>query len=406
VRKYGEVIGVAPPGHSAWSSRPRAQTSASSRTIPAACGRPPSRRSGSRRPRPTRGHFLGYRRADGRAATRNYIAVLPTVNCSATVTPDDRAGPPAPGTQRRRAWTGSSPSRTTWAAAWLKAPRAMTSCAGPCAGTPGTRNIAAVLTVSLGCEVNQPENIFGSGAGETLGIQELGGDRRHRQRRPLTASPRWSPRVAALRREPIPVAELTLGLQCGGSDAYSGLTREPDPRRGSRPAGSRGRAVSSSARHPRSTEPSTSCATGPLRRRPARRIDELITWWQDYTARNQARLDNNPSRGNRDGGITTIWEKSLGAVLKGGTSPLNDVVGYAEPVTARGLTFMDTPGYDPVSATGMVAGGANLLAFTTGRGSVFGSRPRTLPQDQHHDPAVRAHARRHRLRRRPGDVAR
>jgi altronate hydrolase len=88
-----------------------------------------------------------------------------------------------------------------------------------------------------------------------------------------------------------------------------------------------------------------------------------------------AELDNNPSRGNRVGGVTTIWEKSLGAVLKGGTSPLNDVVGYAEPVTAGGLTFMDTPGYDPVSATGMVAGGANLLAFTTGRGSVFGSRP-------------------------------
>ncbi len=107
----------------------------------------------------------------------------------------------------------------------------------------------------------------------------------------------------------------------------------------------------------------------------AHRIDELIAWWQAYTASNDAELDNNPSKGNRDGGITTIWEKSLGAVLKGGTSPLNDVVAYADPVTAAGLTFMDTPGYDPVSATGMVAGGANLLAFTTGRGSVFGSRP-------------------------------
>ncbi|WTL80262.1 UxaA family hydrolase [Streptomyces sp. NBC_01518] len=94
-----------------------------------------------------------------------------------------------------------------------------------------------------------------------------------------------------------------------------------------------------------------------------------------FWATNGATLDNNPSRGNRAGGITTIWEKSLGAVLKSGTTPLNDVVGYAEPVTAPGLTFMDTPGYDPVSATGMVAGGANLLAFTTGRGSLFGSRP-------------------------------
>ncbi|GAB3834363.1 hypothetical protein GCM10027610_029860 [Dactylosporangium cerinum] len=106
-----------------------------------------------------------------------------------------------------------------------------------------------------------------------------------------------------------------------------------------------------------------------------RRIDELIAWWHEYTARNGAALDSNPSTGNKAGGITTIWEKSLGAVLKAGTSVLNDVVDYAEPVTAAGLTFMDTPGYDPVSATGMVAGGANLLAFTTGRGSVFGSRP-------------------------------
>jgi altronate hydrolase len=107
----------------------------------------------------------------------------------------------------------------------------------------------------------------------------------------------------------------------------------------------------------------------------ARRIDETMAWWLDYAARNGVVLDNNPSTGNREGGITTIWEKSLGAFLKGGSSPLRDVVGSAEPVVEPGMTFMDTPGYDPVSATGMVAGGANVLAFTTGRGSVFGSRP-------------------------------
>jgi altronate hydrolase len=107
----------------------------------------------------------------------------------------------------------------------------------------------------------------------------------------------------------------------------------------------------------------------------AARIDEKIEWWLDYAARNGVQLDSNPSAGNREGGITTIWEKSLGAVLKGGSAPLSDVVDYAAPVVSRGLTFMDTPGYDPVSATGMVAGGANILAFTTGRGSVYGSRP-------------------------------
>lgn len=164
------------------------------------------------------------------------------------------------------------------------------------------------------------------------------------------------------------------GLQCGGSDAYSGLTANP----------ALGVAadllVAAGGRVVLGETPEIYGAEHLLRRRavtPAvgRRIDELIAWWQAYTARNDAELDNNPSVGNRTGGITTIWEKSLGAVLKGGTSPLNDVVAYAEPVTAPGLTFMDTPGYDPVSATGMVAGGANLLAFTTGRGSVFGSRP-------------------------------
>ena len=107
----------------------------------------------------------------------------------------------------------------------------------------------------------------------------------------------------------------------------------------------------------------------------AKRIDDLIEWWLDYAARNGVALDDNPSTGNRDGGITTIWEKSLGALLKGGSSPLVDVIDYAEPVSRPGLTFMDTPGYDPVSATGMIAGGATVLAFTTGRGSVYGSRP-------------------------------
>jgi altronate hydrolase len=102
---------------------------------------------------------------------------------------------------------------------------------------------------------------------------------------------------------------------------------------------------------------------------------DRIEWWESYAVRNGADLDNNPSPGNIAGGITTILEKSLGAIAKSGTSPLVDVVGYAAPVTRPGLTFMDTPGYDPCSATGQIAGGANLVAFTTGRGSVFGSKP-------------------------------
>lgn len=241
-------------------------------------------------------------------------------------------------------------------------------------GYAGHANIAGVLTVSLGCEINQPENVFGDGpACETLAIQELGGTAAT-VNAALDRISAMVSEVAPLRREPIPVAELTLGLQCGGSDAYSGLTANPTL------GVAANLLVAASGRVILGETTEIYGAEHILRNRAAtpavgRRIDELIAWWQAYTARNDAEMDNNPSTGNQIGGITTIWEKSLGAVLKGGTSPLNDVVGYAEPVTAGGLTFMDTPGYDPVSATGTVAGGANVLAFTTGRGSVFGSRP-------------------------------
>lgn len=371
VRKYGEVIGVAlrdiPPGAHVHVHNlglvARDHVSVRETAEPPEWA-PPSA--------PTRSHFLGYRRPDGRAATRNYIAVLPTVNCSATVarmiaqaaSAQHAAMPGLDGVIALTHDLGCGMAEGTTGDDILR--RTLR-------GYAGHANIAAVLTVSLGCEVNQPENIFGGTAAETLGIQELGGTAAT-VNVALDRIASMVTQVAALRREPIPVAELTLGLQCGGSDAYSGLTANPTL------GVAADLLVAAGGRVILGETPEIYGAQHLLRDRAAtpeaaRQIDELIAWWQDYTSRNQAQLDNNPSRGNREGGITTIWEKSLGAVLKGGTSPLNDVVGYAEPVTARGLTFMDTPGYDPVSATGMVAGGANLLAFTTGRGSVFGSRP-------------------------------
>ncbi|MFI9756524.1 UxaA family hydrolase [Streptomyces sp. NPDC051963] len=371
VRKYGEVIGVAlrdiPPGsHVHLHNLGVGPHSVG--TAPLAAGTPVWTPPAV----PTRDHFLGYRRADGRAATRNHIAVLPTVNCSATVA-------------RMIAQTANarieSPS--------LDGVIALThelGC-GMAEGTAGDdilrrtlrgyarhANVAGVLLVSLGCEVNQPENIFGEElAVETVAIQDLGGTAAT-VNAALDRIAAMSSQIAGLVREPISVSELTLGLQCGGSDAYSGLTANPTL------GVAADLLVAAGGRVVLGETPEIYGAEHLLRRRAATppvgdRIDELIAWWQAYTARNDAELDNNPSRGNRAGGITTIWEKSLGAVLKGGTSPLNDVVAYAEPVTAPGLSFMDTPGYDPVSATGMVAGGANLLAFTTGRGSVFGSRP-------------------------------
>jgi altronate hydrolase len=370
VRKYGEVIGVAlrdiPPG-----THVHVHNLGLVPRDPGA--REPANRAAWVPPAvPARGHFLGYRRPDGRAATRNYIAVLPTVNCSATVArmiaqaagARHAAVPGLDGVIALPHDLGCGMAEHTAGDDILR--RTLR-------GYARHANIAAVLTVSLGCEVNQPENIFGDGVPETLVIQELGGTAAA-VNAAMDRIDSMVAEVAALRREPIPVAELTLGLQCGGSDAYSGLTANPTL------GVAADLLVAAGGRVILGETPEIYGAQHLLRNRAAtpaaaRRIDELITWWQEYTARNQAQLDNNPSRGNRDGGITTIWEKSLGAVLKSGTSPLNDVVGYAEPVTARGLTFMDTPGYDPVSATGMVAGGANLLAFTTGRGSVFGSRP-------------------------------
>jgi len=372
VHKYGEVIGIA-----------RADIPAGAHVHVHNLGVGPHTASGGpfrgagpawRPPAtPTREHFLGYRRADGRAATRNYIAVLPTVNCSATVA-------------RMVAQTANV---THAGVPGLDGVIALThdlGC-GMAEGTPGDdilrrtlrgyaghANIAAVLTISLGCEVNQPENVFGADVtAQTLGIQELGGTAAT-VNAALARIAEMVAGVAALRREPIPVAELVLGLQCGGSDAYSGLTANPTL------GVAADLLTAAGGRVILGETPEIYGAEHLLRNRAAtpevgRRVDELIVWWQEYTARNGATLDSNPSKGNKAGGITTIWEKSLGAVLKAGTGPLNDVVGYAEPVTAAGLTFMDTPGYDPVSATGMVAGGANLLAFTTGRGSVFGSRP-------------------------------
>jgi altronate hydrolase len=372
VHKYGEVIGMArkdiPPGahvhlHNLGVGQHTASV-APSRTASSIWSPPTA---------PTRDHFLGYRRADGRAATRNYIAVVPTVNCSATVARVvaqtanvTHAG--TPGLDGVIALThdlGCGMAEGTAGDDILR--RTLR-------GYAGHANVGAVLTISLGCEINQPENVFGENlSADTLGIQALGGTAAT-VNAALDRIAEMVSAVATLRREPIPVSELVLGLQCGGSDAYSGLTANPTL------GVAADLLVAAGGRVVLGETPEIYGAEHLLRNRAAtpkigQRIDELIAWWQEYTARNGATLDSNPSKGNNAGGITTIWEKSLGAVLKAGTSPLNDVVAYAEPVTAAGLSFMDTPGYDPVSATGMVAGGANVLAFTTGRGSVFGSRP-------------------------------
>jgi altronate hydrolase len=180
--------------------------------------------------------------------------------------------------------------------------------------------------------------------------------------------------AAKAKRETVPASELMLALQCGGSDGYSGITANV----------ALGLAVDELVRHGGTAvlaeTPEIYGAEHLLTRRAATReigekLVDIIKWWEDYTARAKMSMDNNPSPGNKAGGLTTILEKSLGAAAKGGSTTLNGVYHYAEPVKAKGFVYMDTPGFDPVSATGQVAGGCNILAFTTGRGSAYGCKP-------------------------------
>jgi altronate hydrolase len=238
-------------------------------------------------------------------------------------------------------------------------------------------NFSHVIAIGLGCEVNQLGPMLEeqklAGRLRNMDIQEMGGTRKT-----VEAGIAFVREVLAesnqVRREPVPASELIVALQCGGSDGYSGITANP----------ALGAASDLIVRHGGtvilSETPETYGAEHLLTRRAvSREVGEKLVakmrWWEEYTAREGAEMNANPSPGNKAGGLTTILEKSLGAMAKGGSTNLTAVYDYAEPVTAKGFTFMDTPGYDPVGATGQVAGGANLVCFTTGRGSVFGMKP-------------------------------
>ena len=327
-----------------------------------------------------RATFEGYRRANGKVGTRNYIGVLTSVNCSASVArfmaeAVNRSGmladyPEVAGVVSFVHGTGcglaakgegyDALERTQW-------------------GYAGHPNLAAALVVGLGCEVFQIERLkskYGLIEGDnfrTMTIQDTGGTRKTIEAG-VARIKEMLPRANAVRRQTMPASELTLALQCGGSDGYSGITANP----------ALGAAVDLLVRHGGtavlSETPEIYGAEHLLTRRARTRevgekLVDIIRWWQAYCARNDGSMDNNPSPGNKAGGITTILEKSLGAAAKGGTTVLNEVYRYAEPVTAKGFVYMDTPGYDPVAATGQVAGGCNVLCFTTGRGSAYGCKP-------------------------------
>ena len=327
--------------------------------------------------------FMGYRRSDGRVATRNYIGVLSSVNCSATAA---RAIADQFSRQNHPQALAAYPNVDGVVALTHGSGCGMDSeglglqvLQRTLAGYATHANFCAVLVVGLGCESNQINAWLASSdlrEGDTLrvfNIQDTGGTRKTVDKG-VALIREMLPAANRAQREPCSAEHITIGLQCGGSDGYSGISANP----------ALGAAVDLLVAHGGtailSETPEIYGAEHLLTRRAVRpevahKLIERIKWWEHYTRINDGEMNNNPSPGNKAGGLTTILEKALGAVAKGGTSNLQAVVEYAEPVTTRGFVYMDTPGYDPVSATGQVAGGANMICFTTGRGSAYGCAP-------------------------------
>jgi altronate hydrolase len=377
IRKYGQVIGFAmtaiSPGQHVHTHNLEARDFSRAYAIGSESQPTTYVDEGSR------ATFMGILRPNGRVATRNYIGVMATVNCSASVarkiadsfTRDELAHfPNVDGVVALCHGMGCG---------MPQGGEEFTQLQQTMAGYINNPNFAGVLVVGLGCEGNQADALVtntGLEIGPTLQalvIQDAGGTSAA-VHEGVTCVGNMLREANRVERVSLAASNIILGLECGGSDGYSGITANP----------ALGAAVDLLVRQGGtavlSETPEIYGAEHLLTRRAASRevgekLIARIHWWEDYLARNNARMDNNPTPGNKEGGITTILEKSLGAVAKGGSTDLMDVLGFAQPVTAQGLVFMDTPGYDPVSVTGMVAGGATLIGFTTGRGSVFGCKP-------------------------------
>ncbi|MBS7706403.1 UxaA family hydrolase [Chelatococcus asaccharovorans] len=378
VRKFGQIIGFAscPIAPGDWVHEHNVEMHAFAREYHFA----EDARDEPVLPLAEQATFQGFRRANGKVGTRNYIGILTSVNCSATVAryiakEIERSGllddhPNIDGVIPLVHGGGCALDvkgegyeilkRTQW-------------------GYATNPNMAGVLMVGLGCEgfqISRWMEAYGvkeSDTFRTFVIQDVGGTKKT-VAAGAEAIRDMLPIVGKARRTTVPASEIVLALQCGGSDGYSGITANP----------ALGAAVdilvNQGGTAILSETPEIYGAEHLLTRRAADRatgekLVSMIRWWEDYTARNKMEMNNNPSPGNKAGGLTTILEKSLGAAAKGGTKTLAGVYHYAEPIDRHGFVYMDTPGYDPVSATGQVAGGANVLCFTTGRGSAYGCKP-------------------------------
>jgi len=324
--------------------------------------------------------FMGYHRADGRVGTRNYVGIISTVNCSGSVA--RFIAEEAEKTRLLDAYAnvdGVVPIVHGGGCGLSAKDEGYAALFRIISGYAQHPNFAGILLIGLGCEVMQISDLVDrrpirpDGELRYMTIQNEGGTQRTIQRGLAELS-----EILAIantsRRESAPVGKITLGMQCGGSDGYSGITANP----------ALGYASDLLVRHGATTilseTPEIYGAEHLLTQRAiseeiGQKLLERIAWWEDYTARNGGEMDNNPSPGNKRGGLTTILEKSLGATAKSGTAPLSGVYQFGEKVTECGFVFMDSPGFDPCSVTGQVASGSNIIAFTTGRGSVSGYKP-------------------------------
>lgn len=330
-------------------------------------------------PEDRRATFKGFVRADGRVGTRNFIGILSSVNCSATAirhiaahfTSERLAAyPHVDGVVAFAQTSGCGMSSPSEHFDVLR--RTL-------AGYARHPNLAGALIVGLGCERNQVDALVqsqGLQPGQllrTFVMQDMGGTRATIAAG-IAAIEEMLPIANQARRQTVSASHLKIGLECGGSDGFSGITANP----------ALGAAMDILVRHGGtailSETPEIHGVEFMLTRRAVspevgQKLLDRLAWWEKYAAGQNAQFNGVVGHGNQAGGLANIFEKSLGSAMKGGTTPLQAVYEYAEPITQNGFVFMDSPGYDPVAATGQIASGANMICFTTGRGSMFGSKP-------------------------------
>ncbi len=330
-------------------------------------------------PEDRRATFQGFVRADGRVGTRNFIGILSSVNCSATAirhiaahfTPERLAAyPNVDGVVAFAQTSGCGMSSPSEHFDVLR--RTL-------AGYARHPNLAGALIVGLGCERNQVDALVqsqGLQPGQllrTFVMQDMGGTRATIAAG-IAAIEEMLPIANQAQRQAVSASHLKIGLECGGSDGFSGITANP----------ALGAAMDILVRHGGtailSETPEIHGVEFMLTRRAVspevgQKLLDRLAWWEKYAAGQNAQFNGVVGHGNQAGGLANIFEKSLGSAMKGGTTPLQAVYEYAEPITQSGFVFMDSPGYDPVAATGQIASGANMICFTTGRGSMFGSKP-------------------------------